>query len=181
MILSSRCNGKRRRLHRIRLGLQPKKPGRRGLPWPFRRSNKGAGDGRPGNADFSPASPTAPFDPPTRRHAFRAALQGGDSIAHLFASNIIDPIRADTHVPGDPFVQTTLYVIAPLYEPLTSALIWPTIAHQLNYLGQRHIAQVVGIFAAGSYATDSSRTIEDASATRLWPSWRRSPVCAAPT
>ena len=144
-------------------GSAAEKPGRRGLPWPFRRSNKGAGDGRPGNADFSPASPTAPFDPPTRRHAFRAALQGGDSIAHLFASNIIDPIRADTHVPGDPFVQTTLYVIAPLYEPLTSALIWPTIAHQLNYLGQRHIAQVVGIFAAGSYATDSSRTIEDAS------------------
>ena len=66
-------------------------------------------------------------------------------------------------MPGDPFVQTTLYVVAPLYEPLTSALIWPMIAHQLNYLGQRHIAQVVGLFAAGSYATDSSRVIEDAS------------------
>ncbi len=144
-------------------GSAAEKPGRRGLLWPFRRSNKGAGGAKPGDADIPPASPVDPFDPPTRRHAFRAGLQGGDSIAHLFASNIIDPIRADTHVPGDPFVQTTLYVIAPLYEPLTSALIWPTIAHQLNYLGQRHIAQVVGIFAAGSYATDSSRTIEDAS------------------
>ena len=140
------------------------KPSRRGLPWPFRRSNKDAGAGGvPGNADTPPASPIAPSEPPTRRHAFRAALKDGPSIAHLVASNIIDPIRADTLVPGDPFVQTTLYVIAPLYEPLTSALIWPTIAHQLNYLGQRHIAQVVGIFAAGSYATDSSRTIEDAS------------------
>ena len=129
---------------------------RKGLPWPFRRSNK---DPDSGEAHASPNQP----DPPTRRHAFRAALQAGDSIAHLVASNIIDPIRADTHVPGDPFVQTTLYVIAPLYEPLTSALIWPTIAHQLNYLGQRHIAQVVGIFAAGSYATDSNRIIEDAS------------------
>ena len=136
---------------------------RKGLPWPFRRSSKAADSGdSPGHASGSPASST-PLDPPTRRHAFRAALHAGDSIAHLFASNIIDPIRADTHVPGDPFVQTTLYVIAPLYEPLTSALIWPTIAHQLNYLGQRHIAQVVGIFAAGSYARDSSRITEDAS------------------
>ena len=140
------------------------KPSRRGLPWPFRKSNKDTGAGGvPGGADIPPASPTASPEPPTRRHAFRAALKDGGSIAHLIASNIIDPIRADTLVPGDPFVQTTLYVIAPLYEPLTAALIWPTIAHQLNYLGQRHIAQVVGIFAAGSYATDSSRTMEDAS------------------
>ncbi len=140
------------------------KSSRRGIPWPFRRTNKDAGDsGLPGGANIPPASPTAPSDPPTRRHAFRAALRDGGSIAHLVASNIIDPIRADTLVPGDPFVQTTLYVIAPLYEPLTSALIWPAIAHQLNYLGQRHIAQVVGIFAAGSYATDNSRIVEDAS------------------
>ena len=138
-----------------RSGISSSSP-RKGLPWPFRRSNKDPDSGEP------PATPT-PLDPPTRRHAFRAALQDGDSIAQLVASNIIDPIRADTHVPGDPFVQTTLYVIAPLFEPLTSALIWPTIAHQLNYLGQRHIAQVVGVFAAGSYATDSSRMIEDAS------------------
>ena len=135
---------------------------RRGLPWPFRRSSKDEqSDDALGGAGMPPAAQTA-HDPPTRRHAFRAGLQEGDQIAHLVASNIIDPIRADTHVPGDPFVQTTLYVIAPLFEPLTSALIWPTIAHQLNYLGQRHIAQVVGIFAAGSYATDSSRVIEDA-------------------
>lgn len=135
---------------------------RRGLPWPFRRSSKDEQtDDALGGAGMPPAAQTA-HDPPTRRHAFRAGLQAGDHIAHLVASNIIDPIRADTHVPGDPFVQTTLYVIAPLFEPLTSALIWPTIAHQLNYLGQRHIAQVVGIFAAGSYATDSSRVIEDA-------------------
>ena len=136
------------------------RPSRRGLPWPFRRSNK---DDVAGSEVSSPSSPAASSEPPTRRHAFRAALRDGGSIAHLVASNIIDPIRADTLVPGDPFVQTTLYVIAPLYEPLTSALIWPAIAHQLNYLGQRHIAQVVGIFAAGSYATDSSRTVEDAS------------------
>ena len=144
----------------------PTKAGRKGLPWPFKRSDKaatGADTRRQDAQSRSSDLPAAFLDPPGRRHAFRAALQTGDRIAHLFASNIIDPIRADTHAPGDPFVQTTLYVIAPLYEPLTSALIWPTIAHQLHYLGQRHIAQVVGIFAAGSYATDSSRMIEDAS------------------
>ncbi len=143
-------------------GAATEKPARRGLPWPFRRSNKDTGAAQPAHPDVPSAPPPAPFEPPTRRHAFRAAMQDGDAIAHLIASNVIDPIRADTLVPGDPFVQTTLYVIAPLYEPLTSALIWPTIAHQLNYLGQRHVAQVVGIFAAGSYATDSSRTVEDA-------------------
>lgn len=143
-------------------GAATEKPARKGLPWPFGKSNKGTGTGEPALSDMPHAPHNAPFEPPTRRHAFRAALQDGDAIAHLIASNVIDPIRADTLVPGDPFVQTTLYVIAPLFEPLTSALIWPTIAHQLNYLGQRHIAQVVGIFAAGSYATDSSRTIEDA-------------------
>ncbi len=140
---------------------------RKGLPWPFRRSHRAADSDetlqRSGEQPLTTDASTTPLDLPTRRHAFRAALQTGDRIAHMFASNIIDPIRADTHVPSDPFVQTTLYVIAPLYEPVTSALIWPTIAHQLHYLGQRHIAQVVGIFATGSYATDSSRIIEDAS------------------
>ena len=96
------------------------RPSRMGLPWPFRRSNK---DDVAGSEVSSPSSPAASSEPPTRRHAFRAALRDGGSIAHLVASNIIDPIRADTLVPGDPFVQTTLYVIAPLYEPLTSALI----------------------------------------------------------
>lgn len=110
------------------------------------------------NTEYKP-QPTAM----TRRVAFRAALRAGDEIARAFSSNIINPIRADIHAPTDPFVQTTLYVVAPLYEPLTSALIWPLVAHQLQDVGQRHISQVVGIFATGSYATDNSRRIEDAS------------------
>ena len=99
----------------------------------------------------------------SRRDAFGAALREGERIARLLEAHIIDPIRQDNLVPGDPFVQTTLYVVAPLYEPLTAALVWPTVAHLLRYLGRRHIAQVVAIFATGSYAADSSRVYEDAS------------------
>lgn len=100
----------------------------------------------------------------SRRDAFAAALREGERIARLLEAHIIDPIRQDNLVPGDPFVQTTLYVVAPLYEPLTAALVWPTVAHLLRYLGRRHISQVVAIFATGSYAADRSRVYEDASA-----------------
>ncbi len=100
----------------------------------------------------------------SRRDAFGAALRDGERIARLLEAHIVDPIRQDNLVPGDPFVQTTLYVVAPLYEPLTSALVWPTVAHLLRYLGRRHIAQVVAIFATGSYAADRGRVYEDASA-----------------
>ncbi len=99
----------------------------------------------------------------SRRDAFGAALREGALIARLLEAHLIDPIRHDTFAPNDPFVQTTLYVVAPLYEPLTSALIWPITAHLLAHLGRRHISQVVGIFAAGSYARDRSRIYEDAS------------------
>ncbi|MCL4834477.1 MAG: hypothetical protein KJZ86_18675 [Caldilineaceae bacterium] len=99
----------------------------------------------------------------SRRDAFAAALREGERIARLLEAHIIDPIRQDNLVPGDPFVQTTLYVVAPLYEPLAAALVWPTVAHLLRYLGRRHIAQVVAIFATGSYAADRSRVYEDAS------------------
>lgn len=100
----------------------------------------------------------------SRRDAFGAALREGERIARLLEAHIVDPIRQDNLVPGDPFVQTTLYVVAPLYEPLTAALVWPTVAHLLRYLGRRHISQVVAIFATGSYAADRSRVYEDASA-----------------
>lgn len=100
----------------------------------------------------------------SRRDAFAAALREGERIARLLEAHIIDPIRQDNLVPGDPFVQTTLYVVAPLYEPLTAALVWPTVAHLLRYLGRRHIAQVTAIFATGSYATDRGRVYEDAAA-----------------
>lgn len=98
-----------------------------------------------------------------RADVFRSGLRHGPDIARLLEAHLVDPIRQDNLVPGDPFVQTTLYVVAPLYEPLAAALLWPILAQLLDYVGRRHISQVVGVFATGSYATDSSRIQENAS------------------
>ncbi|MEZ4863509.1 MAG: hypothetical protein R3C14_19475 [Caldilineaceae bacterium] len=100
----------------------------------------------------------------TRQEIFRTALTHAEPMARLLETHLIDPIRQDALLEEDPFVQTTLYVIAPLFEPLTSALIWPTVAQLMARIGHRHVAQVVGLFATGSYATDMTRPVEDAAA-----------------
>lgn len=100
----------------------------------------------------------------TRENMFQAALTHTVPIARLLETHLLDPIRQDDLVADDPFVQTTLYVIAPLFEPLTSALIWPLVAQFMERVGQRHVAQVTAFFATGSYATDLTRPVEDATA-----------------
>jgi len=100
----------------------------------------------------------------TRQDIFQAALAHTVPIARLLETHLLDPIRQDDLVADDPFVQTTLYVIAPLFEPLTSALIWPLVAQFMERVGQRHVAQVTALFATGSYATDLTRPVEDATA-----------------
>lgn len=98
----------------------------------------------------------------TRSDIFTAALTHADYVARLLETHVLDPIRQDSLAPDDPFVQTTLYVVAPLFEPLTSALIWPLVGALMGRMGRRHISNVVGLFATGSYATDLSRGVEDA-------------------
>ncbi|MBX3013511.1 MAG: hypothetical protein KF832_18470 [Caldilineaceae bacterium] len=100
----------------------------------------------------------------TRQDMFQAALAHTVPIARLLETHLLDPIRQDDLVADDPFVQTTLYVIAPLFEPLTAALIWPLVAQFMERVGQRHVAQVIAFFATGSYATDLTRPVEDATA-----------------
>ncbi|MCB0132868.1 MAG: hypothetical protein KDD78_18530, partial [Caldilineaceae bacterium] len=63
-----------------------------------------------------------------RSDLFVAALENGALAARLLEMHLVDPVRNDNLAPDDPFVQTTLYVVAPLYEPLAAALIWPTVA-----------------------------------------------------
>lgn len=99
---------------------------------------------------------------PVRRELFAAGLHYADPVARLLETHLLDPIRHDSLDPDDPFVQTTLYVVAPLFEPLTSALIWPLVGRLLARSGRQHIAQVVALFATGSYARDLSRSREDA-------------------
>lgn len=98
----------------------------------------------------------------TRADIFLAAVEHADPVARLLETNLIDPIREDSVSPDDPFVQTVLYVVAPLFEPLAAALIWPIVAQVMARLGRRNIAQVVGIFASGSYAGDVTRAVENA-------------------
>jgi hypothetical protein len=98
----------------------------------------------------------------TRGDMFNTTLTHADYAARLLETNVIDPIRQDNLAPDDPFVQTTLYVIAPMFEPLTSAMIWPLVGGLMARMGRRHISNVVGMFATGSYATDLTRGVEDA-------------------
>ena len=98
----------------------------------------------------------------TRTDMFQTALEHSDHVARLVETHILDPIRQDNLAPDDPFVQTTLYVVAPLFEPLASALVWPLVAGMMARLGRRHISTVVGLFATGSYAGDLTRSVEDA-------------------
>jgi len=98
----------------------------------------------------------------TRADMFHTGLDHSDRVARLLETHLIDPIREDSLAPDDPFVQTTLYVIAPLYEPLAASLIWPTVAQLMARLGRRNISQVVGLFSMGSYADDVSRAVENA-------------------
>jgi hypothetical protein len=100
----------------------------------------------------------------TRSDLFATALTHADYAARLIETHVLDPIRQDNLAPDDPFVQTTLYVVAPMFEPLTSALIWPLVGALMARLGRRHISNVVGMFATGSYATDLTRGVEDAAA-----------------
>ena len=97
-----------------------------------------------------------------RDDMFRAGALHADTVSRLIESNLLDPIRRDYLSPDDPFVQTTLYVVAPMFEPNASALIWPIVAGLMHRLGRRHISTVVGLFATGSYALDRSRPVEDA-------------------
>lgn len=121
----------------------------------------------PGTGLASLGTAGSPAEPGTRRATrldlFHAALAHADTVARLLEIHLFDPIRQDRLAPDDPFVQTTLYVVAPLFEPLVPALIWPLVAQTLARLGRRHITQVVALFATGSYADDVTRQMEDAS------------------
>lgn len=100
----------------------------------------------------------------TRLDLFRTGLVHAESMARLLETHLLDPIRQDTLMEDDPFVQTTLYVVAPFFEPLTAALVWPLTAQLMARVGRQHISQVIGLFATGSYATDLTRPVENAAA-----------------
>ncbi len=97
----------------------------------------------------------------SRRDMMLAGAAYEDSVSRLMESHLVDPVRRDFLSPDDPYVQTTLYIVAPLFDPLASALIWPIVSGLMQRMGRRHISTVVGLFATGSYGLDRSRAVED--------------------
>lgn len=100
----------------------------------------------------------------TRSDMFQAGLKWSESVSRAFINRVMDPTRLDQVEPHDTFVQTHLYVIAALTEPMTSALIWPVVSELVSLLGGRNVARVTGLFCAGSFALDHTRVYEEAAA-----------------
>ena len=81
--------------------------------------------------------------------------------------------------PDDPFVQTTLYVVAPFFEPLATAPLWPVVAQLMERAGRRHISQVVGALRHRQLCRRMSRARSRmASPTPPCVSWNCWPDCA---
>ena len=115
--------------------------------------------GRP----FSNGDPAGPLAK-ARAGMCHMAASLAPAIAGALVREVIDPTRLDSEQPNNTFVQTTIYVVASLTEPLATALMWPVASELVSLLGERHIARVVGLFATGSFAHGESRMIEEAAA-----------------
>jgi len=99
---------------------------------------------------------------PARSAMCCLGLDLAPAIAGALVREVIDATRLDGAQPYDPFVQTTIYVVASLAEAHATALMWPVLAELVAALGPRHIARVVGFFETGSFAGGASRAIEEA-------------------
>lgn len=116
--------------------------------------------------DIPLGRPTVPRLPPVGRRLSRTEMfeQGiiwAESVARAIIEQVIEPTRLDELEPADPFVRTSLFVVASLAEPTTSPLIWPLLIELMAMLGNRHLVSVIGLLATGSFASDP---VEDAAA-----------------
>jgi hypothetical protein len=102
--------------------------------------------------------------PASRAETFRAGIGAAGATVRALLSQVIDPTRLDSMQTRDPFVQTTIYVIAPLSEPRASALVWPVVSELVGALRGRHVARVIAFFSTASFAPDDGRAIEEATA-----------------
>lgn len=96
-----------------------------------------------------------------RRDMFSAGIAWAEPIAKSLLRHVIDPTRLDNIQTLDPHVQTNIYVVASLAEPLTSALIWPIISELAATLGTRNVARVIAFFSTGSFALDHTASVEE--------------------
>ncbi len=107
--------------------------------------------------------------PAGRSTMFRAGIAGAEAAVRALLNQVIDPTRLDVIQARDPFVQTTVYVIASLAEPLASALIWPIVSELVATLSSSHIAKVVALFCTSSFAPDDTRVVEEAAVYAALP------------
>ena len=111
-----------------------------------------------------PANDGSGERPASRADTFRAGIEAAGPIVRALLSQVIDPTRLDSMQSRDPLVQTTIYVIAPLSEPLASALVWPVVSELVGALKRRHVSRVIAFFSTASFAPDDGRAIEEATA-----------------
>jgi hypothetical protein len=111
-----------------------------------------------------PANDESGERPASRVGTFRAGIEAAGPIVRALLSQVIDPTRLDSMQSRDPLVQTTIYVIAPLSEPLASALVWPVVSELVGALRRRHVSRVIAFFSTASFAPDDGRAIEEATA-----------------
>ncbi|HKP52039.1 MAG TPA: hypothetical protein VJ183_05245 [Chloroflexia bacterium] len=114
-----------------------------------------------GGAPFT-RPPVNPDTRISRADMFKMGVVWSESLARTIIRHLIDPTRLDHVQPEDPFVQTSLYVLCSLAEPMASALIWPIVAELADTLGSSNVVKIVGVFSTGSFAPDATRIIEEA-------------------
>jgi hypothetical protein len=110
--------------------------------------------------EFTPSNP----DRITRQEYFSLMNEAASDLSSFIKTEIIDPTKQDNLSPTDMYVQTSIYVVASLTEPLSSAMLWPLISELKNTLGTGQLVRIVGIFNLGSFADDSNKPFEEACA-----------------
>lgn len=107
-----------------------------------------------------------PTTSPTRidRQDVRGSIQAqAGRLANLIESQVIDPTRLDRHAYRDPHIQTTIYVLCSLNEPLATAIAWPLVAALRAQMDVERVAEVVLLAMTGSFSSGESRRVEEAS------------------
>lgn len=96
----------------------------------------------------------------TRQEYFELMLDHADDIATWLQRDLIEPTLLDRIAPTESLMQTNIYIVASLTEPLTSVMIWPLLAALRNVVGDGRLAQVVGILNIGSFAVGHHIALE---------------------
>lgn len=100
----------------------------------------------------------------TRVEGYTQAIRRSEAIAQALLREVINPTRRDRVQFRDPVVQTSIYVVASLSEPLVSCLIWPMLSELAAQMKGPHIARITALFATSSFAADDTGPVEQACA-----------------